>query len=108
MGARAFYILSALLGATFGLVFSRFQDCTWQLLPPNVEFANAMGFSTMWKLLGAGLGNFIAGLILDLCHKDDKDMMSDPQETDRPCWLQIYWLPHCLCMLSCFIMGCCW
>jgi len=24
-----------------------------------------MGFSTMWKLLGAGLGNFAAGLVLD-------------------------------------------
>uniref|UniRef100_A0A7S0B329 Major facilitator superfamily (MFS) profile domain-containing protein n=1 Tax=Pyrodinium bahamense TaxID=73915 RepID=A0A7S0B329_9DINO len=67
--AQAFYVLSALLGATFGSVYARFQDCTWQLLPPNVEFANAMGFSTMWKLLGAGLGNFIAGLVLDLFQK---------------------------------------
>jgi len=62
---NAFYIISALLGATFGCCYARFQDCTWQLLPPNVETANAMGFSTMWKLLGAGLGNFAAGLVLD-------------------------------------------
>lgn len=68
--AQAFYFLAALLGATFGSVYARFQDCTWQLLPQNVEFANAMGFSTMWKLLGAGLGNFIAGLILDLFPTD--------------------------------------
>eukprot|EP00413_Alexandrium_margalefii_P044357 CAMPEP_0204604854 /NCGR_PEP_ID=MMETSP0661-20131031/58128_1 /ASSEMBLY_ACC=CAM_ASM_000606 /TAXON_ID=109239 /ORGANISM="Alexandrium margalefi, Strain AMGDE01CS-322" /LENGTH=595 /DNA_ID=CAMNT_0051616045 /DNA_START=89 /DNA_END=1876 /DNA_ORIENTATION=- len=64
--AQALYFLAALMGATFGSVYSRFQDCTWQLLPPNVEFANAMGFSTMWKLLGAGLGNFFSGLVLDL------------------------------------------
>jgi len=64
--AQAFYFLAALMGATFGSVYARFQDCTWQLLPPNVEFANAMGYSTMWKLLGAGLGNFLAGLVLDL------------------------------------------
>lgn len=61
----AFYILTGALGACFGCVFSRFQDCNWQLLPPGVETANAMGFSTMCKLLGAGLGNFAAGLILD-------------------------------------------
>lgn len=61
----AFYVLSALMGATFGSVYSRFQDCTWQLLPSNVETATAMGFSTMCKLLGAGLGNFGAGVILE-------------------------------------------
>ncbi|CAK0809393.1 unnamed protein product [Prorocentrum cordatum] len=63
----AFYVLSALMGATFGSVYSRFQDCNWQLLPSDVETATAMGFSTMCKLLGAGLGNFVAGLVLDLC-----------------------------------------
>jgi len=62
---RIFYVLAGFLGATFGSVFSRFQDCNWQLLPPGVETANAMGYSTMWKLLGAGLGNFGAGLVLD-------------------------------------------
>jgi len=62
---NAFYVMSALFGAGFGSVYARFQDCCWQLLPPNVETANAMGFSTMWKLLGAGLGNFVAGLMLD-------------------------------------------
>lgn len=70
--AQAFYFLSALLGATFGTVYARFQDCTWQLLPPKVEFANAMGFSTMWKLLGAGLGNFFSGLVLDLFQSETK------------------------------------
>jgi len=68
--AQALYILGSFLGATFGSVFARFQDCTWQLLPPKVEFANAMGFSTMWKLLGAGLGNFFSGLVLDLFQSD--------------------------------------
>jgi len=68
--AKAFYVLASGLGATFGSVYARFQDCTWQLLPPKIEFANAMGFSTMWKLLGAGLGNFIAGLVLDLFQSD--------------------------------------
>merc|ERR1719361_2866016 len=68
--AGSFYVISALLGASFGSVFSRFQDCNWQLLPPQIETANAMGFSTMWKLLGAGLGNFIAGLVLDVFQTD--------------------------------------
>jgi len=63
---QAFYIVAALLGTSFGSVYARFQDCQWQLLPKNVETANAMGFSTTAKLLGAGLGNFVAGLILDL------------------------------------------
>lgn len=63
---RVFYVLAGFLGAAFGSVYSRFQDCNWQLLPPGVETANAMGYSTLWKLLGAGLGNFGAGLVLDL------------------------------------------
>lgn len=62
--SQAFYVLAGLLGATFGSVYSRFQDCTWQLLPRDVEVANAMGFATMAKLLGAGLGNFVSGVIL--------------------------------------------
>mmetsp|Transcript_92107 Transcript_92107/g.197365 ORF Transcript_92107/g.197365 Transcript_92107/m.197365 type:complete len:699 (+) Transcript_92107:107-2203(+) len=63
---QIFYVLAALLGTSFGSVYARFQDCQWQLLPKGVEIANAMGYSTTWKLLGAGLGNFVAGLILDL------------------------------------------
>jgi len=74
---NAFYIISAFLGATFGSVYARFQDCSWQLLPPNVETANAMGFSTMWKLLGAGLGNFIAGLVLDLFQEQTVGTVGD-------------------------------
>jgi len=69
---RVFYVVASFMGATFGSVFSRFQDCNWQLLPPGVETANAMGYSTMWKLLGAGLGNFGAGLVLDLFQYDHR------------------------------------
>lgn len=97
MRARALYILSALLGATFGLVFSRFQDCTWQLLPPNVEFANAMGFSTMWKLLGAGLGNFFSGLILDLCQKDEEFLPNTKGKTTLVGYRFIGYLIVCAC-----------
>jgi len=61
---QAFYVIAGVMGATFGSVYSRFQDCTWQLLPPQADVANAMGFATMCKLLGAGVGNFIAGVIL--------------------------------------------
>jgi len=57
-------VIAGVMGATFGSVYSRFQDCTWQLLPPQADVANAMGFATMCKLLGAGVGNFIAGVIL--------------------------------------------
>lgn len=60
-----FYIVSFFLGSGFGAVYSRFQACVWSLLPPQAEIANAMGFSALSKLAGAGFGNFIAGLILD-------------------------------------------
>jgi len=60
-----FYVVSFLLGLTFGSVYSRFQACTWSLLPPHVDIANAMGFASVAKLVGVGIGNFVAGLILD-------------------------------------------
>lgn len=61
----AFYALSALSGACFGASFTRFQDCTWDILPAGANVANAMGFNVMCRLFGVGLGNFIAGIILD-------------------------------------------
>jgi len=62
---RVFFVLAGFFGAAFGAAFSLFQDLTWQLLPPDVSCANAMGFNVMSRLLGIGLGNFGAGLILD-------------------------------------------
>mmetsp|Transcript_46197 Transcript_46197/g.100387 ORF Transcript_46197/g.100387 Transcript_46197/m.100387 type:complete len:671 (+) Transcript_46197:164-2176(+) len=61
----AFHIVAALFGIAFGSAFTRFQDITWQLLPPGADVANAMGFNVMSRLLGLGIGNFLAGLILD-------------------------------------------
>jgi len=63
-----FYALAAVFGAAFGAAFSTFQDLTWQLLPPNANFANAMGFNIMCRLFGLGLGNFVAGIILDISY----------------------------------------
>lgn len=61
----ALYVVSGFLGLSFGGVYSRFQTCTWSLLPSGVNVANAMGFAAVMKVTGCGLGNFIAGLILD-------------------------------------------
>mmetsp|Transcript_17896 Transcript_17896/g.36140 ORF Transcript_17896/g.36140 Transcript_17896/m.36140 type:complete len:451 (+) Transcript_17896:1-1353(+) len=66
---RAYYTIAALFGASFGTSFSLFQDLTWQILPQEVNFANAMGFNVMSRLLGVGLGNFLAGLILDATYE---------------------------------------
>jgi len=63
----SFYAIALLFGAAFGTVYSRFQECTWSLLPPGVDIANAMGFAAMSKLAGVGIGNFLAGIILDIC-----------------------------------------
>lgn len=60
-----FYVVSFFLGLTFGSVYSRMQACTWSLLPANVDIANAMGFAAVAKLVGVGIGNMVAGLILD-------------------------------------------
>jgi len=61
-----FYIMAAMMGYAFGTVFSRFQDCTWQLLPANCDMANSMGFNVMSRNAGVGFGNFVAGMVLDL------------------------------------------
>merc|ERR1719401_261341 len=66
---RAFYTMTGFFGAAFGVSFSLFQDLTWQILPPEVNFANAMGFNVMSRLLGVGLGNFFCGIILDMSYK---------------------------------------
>jgi hypothetical protein len=61
----AFYVCALLLGHTFGAGFARFQDITWQLIPAGVDVANAMGFNIMCRLFGVGIGNFIAGALLE-------------------------------------------
>jgi hypothetical protein len=62
-----FYCCAVLLGASFGSGFARFQDLTWRLLPAGNDSAKAMhmGFSLMCRLFGVGLGNFVAGWLLD-------------------------------------------
>jgi MFS family permease len=62
---RTFYMVACLLGVSFGSVYSRFQDCTWSLLPTKTDVANLMGFAGMSKLAGVGIGNFAIGMILD-------------------------------------------
>jgi len=63
-----FYIIAVLFGGAFGSVYSRFQECTWSILPRGIDVANAMGFAAMCKLAGVGIGNFLAGIILDVCN----------------------------------------
>mmetsp|Transcript_23583 Transcript_23583/g.42608 ORF Transcript_23583/g.42608 Transcript_23583/m.42608 type:complete len:574 (+) Transcript_23583:60-1781(+) len=60
-----FFSMALLYGFFFGSAYSRFQDCTWMLLPPGVEMANVMGFNVMCRNSGIGLGNFMVGLILE-------------------------------------------
>lgn len=63
---KAFFFISSLFGFTFGAGYSLFMEGAWQVLPPdNVGKANAMGFNTMCRLLGVGLGNFLAGVLLE-------------------------------------------
>ena len=54
-----FYILASIFGFAFGSAFARFQDLTWQVLPPlpDGDVANAMGFNVMCRLFGVGLGD---------------------------------------------------
>merc|ERR1719401_2426685 len=65
------------MGLCFGSAYARFQDCMWQLLPTNVDTANAMGFCTLTRLLGGAVGNVIAGLILDLLQNSNEADLSD-------------------------------
>lgn len=62
----SFYVIASCLGLAFGSVYARFQECTWSLLPAGVDVANAMGYAAMCKLAGVGIGNFLAGIILDV------------------------------------------
>lgn len=61
-----FYCMALMMGYAFGTCFSRFQDCTWQLLPANCDMANSMGFNVMSRNAGVGFGNFLAGMALDV------------------------------------------
>jgi hypothetical protein len=56
---------STVMGICFGSGFARFQDITWQLIPNGADVANCMGFNIMCRLFGVGLGNFVAGVMLD-------------------------------------------
>lgn len=76
-----FYIIASVFGYAFGLSFSQFQGITWQLLPSGIALANAMGFNVMSRLLGLGLGNFVAGLILDAFYVDNLSMAVAPDDT---------------------------
>jgi len=61
-----FYVLSAFWGAIFGSLVSLTQDCLWQVLPPDVGTAHAMGYSSMWRMLGLCLSNIIMGVVLNM------------------------------------------
>jgi hypothetical protein len=61
---RCFYIISSCFGVTFGCVFSRFQTCIWMLIPRHADIASTMGFVTLSKCMGVGIGNLAAGIIL--------------------------------------------
>jgi len=100
--ASCFYVLAGLMGGTFGSVYSRFQDCTWQLLPQNAEVANAMGFATMCKLVGAGLGNFVIGLILSFFAKPEEKGMEGTSELEsyRTMGYVVMSLVSAACVLS--------
>lgn len=67
----AFYIIACIFGASFGSAFTKFQDVTWAVLPPGTNIANAMGFNVMSRLLGVGLGNFAAGMLLEFFNQSD-------------------------------------
>lgn len=60
-----FYVSASMLGLSFGAVYALFQSCTWSLLPEGIDVANAMGFAAMSKCVGVGIGNFVAGWVLD-------------------------------------------
>lgn len=60
-----FMLMVIVFGGTYGFGYSRFQDATWRVLPNDIDMANAMGFNVMCRNLGLGVGNFVAGLVLD-------------------------------------------
>mmetsp|Transcript_68400 Transcript_68400/g.216385 ORF Transcript_68400/g.216385 Transcript_68400/m.216385 type:complete len:548 (-) Transcript_68400:77-1720(-) len=59
------YLLSCVLGLSYGAVYSLVQTCTWSIIPRGANVANWMGLASLAKVTGCGLGNFVAGLILD-------------------------------------------
>jgi len=61
-----FYCFATLFGFCFGAAYTRFQDITWLLVPEGVEWANTMGFNVMCRNAGVGMGNFLAGILLNL------------------------------------------
>eukprot|EP00812_Abedinium_dasypus_P003077 NODE_1378_length_1161_cov_273.343580.p1 GENE.NODE_1378_length_1161_cov_273.343580~~NODE_1378_length_1161_cov_273.343580.p1 ORF type:complete len:288 (+),score=77.72 NODE_1378_length_1161_cov_273.343580:3-866(+) len=63
---EVFYFFAAILGVAFGVVFARFQDGLWRLLPPDCCVANAIGFSATCRLAGIGIGNFFASMMLGI------------------------------------------
>eukprot|EP00440_Ansanella_granifera_P066559 gb/GFBE01072187.1/.p1 GENE.gb/GFBE01072187.1/~~gb/GFBE01072187.1/.p1 ORF type:complete len:599 (+),score=108.37 gb/GFBE01072187.1/:1-1797(+) len=75
-----FYVMATVFGLSFGAAFSRFQDCTWQLLPPEVDMATSMGFNVMSRNAGVGIGNFLAGMSLD-CFR------AGPRDLNLPTWV---------------------
>eukprot|EP00929_Paragymnodinium_shiwhaense_P002759 TRINITY_DN103043_c0_g1_i1.p1 TRINITY_DN103043_c0_g1~~TRINITY_DN103043_c0_g1_i1.p1 ORF type:complete len:723 (-),score=152.40 TRINITY_DN103043_c0_g1_i1:24-2192(-) len=70
---KVFFGVAVVFGGCFGYGYSLLQECTWYVLPAagadeqqqRTGQANAMGFNTMCRLLGIGVGNFLAGLVLD-------------------------------------------
>lgn len=70
----AFYVYSVGFGLAFGCAMSKFQECTWYLLEPGMDVANAMGFATMCKLAGVGFGNFAAGVLLNCYYKGGNEI----------------------------------
>mmetsp|Transcript_50079 Transcript_50079/g.79938 ORF Transcript_50079/g.79938 Transcript_50079/m.79938 type:complete len:533 (+) Transcript_50079:36-1634(+) len=61
-----FYGIAIAMGFCFGAAYTRFQDITWSLIPEDAEWANVMGFNVMCRNTGVGLGNFLAGVILNM------------------------------------------
>lgn len=99
-----FYVVSFVLGLSFGAVYSRFQSCIWSLLPPHVDVANAMGFAALAKLGGAGCGNFLAGLILDAFRQ--KHHASHGHSYSNVGWILMTWLSAaCVFLCAYLIIG---
>ncbi|CAJ1450160.1 unnamed protein product [Effrenium voratum] len=61
-----FFVIAIFFGFCFGAAYVRFQDLTWVLVPESSDWANTMGFNVMCRNAGIGLGNFLAGIILNL------------------------------------------
>lgn len=67
----ALYLGCVLYGGCFGSSFSRFQDTSWELLPANADWSTAMGFNVMLRNVGVGVGNVVAGVVLDRFPMED-------------------------------------